>query len=556
MPESLEPRIAPATFVVTNLNDAGEGSLRDAALKANNQAGEDTIVFKQGLEGTIGINSQILISDTLNIKGPGAKKLILDGNLNSRIFLVADLDPEKDSRLTVSGLTFFRGFQNASDGAGGAISSFESLSVNGCIFLGNSADGTLPNFIGGAIFVNNAPGVSNVPLDLEIQNSAFFGNQNFARSGGAVTAQVGGEVKLINNVFSGNHAHDDGGAVFLQAGAGEVLLIKGCRFFGNGAAHGGAALLTGTGFGNDGESKVIVRGSRLAGNSSTNVEAGALAINGGDVLIEKTSFTQNTATGEGGALDAGAYSSLIIRSTQFLDNAALAAGAIRGGGAMHLDMPDNAVTRVIASIIAGNRASGGGGILVDEGLGRLDVIGSRFENNDAAESGGGILVLAESGNNDSANVSIIRSKFTGNDAEADDAGGGGISFAGDGRFTMQESQMIGNTAFRLGGGLLLVNTEVAEITNCLLMNNSAFGAGGGIWADGPIEANGSKIAGNFADVGGGLLGSDRIVLNLCTVSGNFAGGAGGIAHSSIDPILNRTKVVHNVSVDGLPISEF
>jgi predicted outer membrane repeat protein len=98
----------------------------------------------------------------------------------------------------------------------------------------------------------------------------------------------------------------------------------------------------------------------------------------------------------------------------------------------------------------------------------------------------------------------------------------------------------------------LVNAEVATITKCLFLNNTAFGAGGGIWADGSIEVNGTRIVGNVADVGGGLLGSKSIMLNSCIVSGNFAGGGGGIAHKAgIDPILNRTRVVHNISVDGL-----
>jgi predicted outer membrane repeat protein len=334
-------------------------------------------------------------------------------------------------------------------------------------------------------------------------------------------------------------------------------LVKDCRFLGNRAAHAGAALLRGIGFGDDGESEVIVRGCRFAGNLSTNVEAGALAISGGKVLIEKTAFIQNTATSEGGALDASFYSSLIIRSVEFLDNIALATEPDRGGGAMRLDMPGDAVTRVIASIVSGNSATAGGGILVDEGFGRVEIIGSRISNNDAVEIGGGIAVLAEPVTNDGANLSVIRSKFAGNAAEANANGGGGIFFAGGGKFAMQQSQVTDNTAFRLGGGLLLLNTEVATITGSLFANNTAFGAGGGIWADGSIEVHSTRILGNVADVGGGLLGSKSIMLNSCIVAGNLAGGGGGIAHKTgIDPVLNRTKVVRNISVDGLQISDF
>jgi predicted outer membrane repeat protein len=554
--ELLESRIAPAVFIVTSLNDAGEGSLREAVGHANDHEGADLIVFEKGLEGTVNVTGgQIRITDTLTIKGPGAGKLILDANLNSRIFLAADLDAEKDSPLTVSGLTFYRGFQDAPDGAGGAIASLESLNVRGCVFLENQAEGIAANFSGGgAIFVSNAADLSNVPLKVDIRESTFVGNRAIAGSGGAVNAEVDGGVNLVNNVFSDNVAHDVGGAVNLRAGLNKVLLVDKCRFYGNSASQVGAASLIGSDTG--GDNAVIVRGSLFAGNSATNVEAGALGINGGDVLIEKTSFTQNTATGEGGALDAKGYSSLVIRSSRFLDNAARAGGPDSGGGGLHLDMPAGALTRVMASIVSGNSAKAGGGILAEGGSGRLEIIGSRISNNDSAEIGGGILVLAQPVTNDSVDLSIIRSKITGNDSEDIDEGGGGVFFAGDGKFTMQQSQVIDNTGFRLGGGLLLINTETATITGSLIANNTAFGAGGGIWADGPIKVSTTKILGNAADVGGGLLGTKSIELNFCVVSGNFAGGGGGLAHATgIEPVLNRTKIVRNFSVDGQQISE-
>ncbi|MEO8676541.1 MAG: hypothetical protein ABI569_13255, partial [Casimicrobiaceae bacterium] len=45
------------TFTVTNLNDAGLGSLRQAVLDSNAMAGADTIVFQTGVAGTIALAS-------------------------------------------------------------------------------------------------------------------------------------------------------------------------------------------------------------------------------------------------------------------------------------------------------------------------------------------------------------------------------------------------------------------------------------------------------------------------------------------------------------------
>jgi hypothetical protein len=141
MIESLESRIAPATFVVTSLEDSGAGSLRAAIADANGHEGPDLIIFAKDLAGAINLTTgQMQITDTLTIKGPGAGKIAIDASLQSRIFSVTDFDSHKDSPLSISGLTFFRGKQTTTDGAGGAIASLESLKVKGCVFMANEAD--------------------------------------------------------------------------------------------------------------------------------------------------------------------------------------------------------------------------------------------------------------------------------------------------------------------------------------------------------------------------------------------------------------------------------
>lgn len=56
-----------ATFKVTNLNDSGKGSFRQAVLDANANAGFDDIVF--GVRGTIQLQSHIWITDAVLIDG-------------------------------------------------------------------------------------------------------------------------------------------------------------------------------------------------------------------------------------------------------------------------------------------------------------------------------------------------------------------------------------------------------------------------------------------------------------------------------------------------------
>ena len=55
--ETLEDRRMLAVFTVTNLNDAGVGSLRQAILDANGSVGADTVEFQAALAGTIALST-------------------------------------------------------------------------------------------------------------------------------------------------------------------------------------------------------------------------------------------------------------------------------------------------------------------------------------------------------------------------------------------------------------------------------------------------------------------------------------------------------------------
>src|SRR4051794_3929785 len=78
--EALEERAVPATFAVTNTNDSGSGSLRQAILDANAAPGADQITFAHRVHGTISLSSdELQITGDLNIFGPGADRLTVSG---------------------------------------------------------------------------------------------------------------------------------------------------------------------------------------------------------------------------------------------------------------------------------------------------------------------------------------------------------------------------------------------------------------------------------------------------------------------------------------------
>jgi hypothetical protein len=70
------------TITVTNTNDSGAGSLRQALADANDG---DTITF--AVSGTIGLTSgELLVDKSITISGPGVDNLAVDSNAKSRVF--------------------------------------------------------------------------------------------------------------------------------------------------------------------------------------------------------------------------------------------------------------------------------------------------------------------------------------------------------------------------------------------------------------------------------------------------------------------------------------
>jgi Domain of unknown function (DUF4347) len=210
-----------ATFNVTNTNDSGAGSLRDAIIQANTALGADTIsftgsIFKDAVPDQITLTSgQLNIDSDITINGTGASKLSISGNNASRVFQITSA-----SKVTISGIYITQG--NSDLSPGGSIRNFGTLTLKNSVVSGNRSA------FGG--------GIANFGI-LTLNNSTVSGNLAFISGGGIYNN--GGTLTLSNSTVSGNRAVSFGGGIYNESG---TLALKNSILSGNTATGSGGGL--------------------------------------------------------------------------------------------------------------------------------------------------------------------------------------------------------------------------------------------------------------------------------------------------------------------------
>jgi len=260
----MSPSVQAATITVTNTNDSGTGSLREAIAIASPG---DTINFSLStVPATIALTTgELLISNNLNIVGPGSRNLVLDANQNTRLFSISG------GIVKIEGITISKG----SDASAGAILNSGDLTINNCTISENSAE------FGGAIY-NNANMVINQST---LSNNIADCRGGCAQWGGAVFNQ--GSLNINNSTISGNTGFIGGG---IFNGVTASLIIQNSTFSNNSGGIGGAIFNNGVATTTIGSSILNTGGSfgeNIYNNSGTVISLGFNLSNdaaGGDSL--------------------------------------------------------------------------------------------------------------------------------------------------------------------------------------------------------------------------------------------------------------------------------
>lgn len=400
--ELLEGRCLPST--VTNLSDAGPGSLRDAIAAT---ASGGMVDFQPGLSGPVTLTSASLtISQDITIRGPGADVIIVSGNNARQVFKISSA-----TNVTISGLTIANGKAPSASVEGAGITNDGTLTLTNITVSGNAGFECL----GGGIH-NSPSGV------LTVSNSTISDNRVEDSVGGGIFNA--GALTISNSTVSGNSA---------QTGAGLVnsgtLTVSNCTFSrnGRGANDGGAISNLGT---------LSVSDSTFSDNSAID-NGGGIVNFAGDLTVTNSAFTANTISDAFGSAIAVFSGSMNVSDCTISGNRALFGyGAIYNGNA-------SSGATISDSTISANSSLFGGGIYNG---GTLMVSSSTVSGNMAMSAGGGIYNLGT--------LTAWNTIFAGNTVS--------VSFGPDfvGGLTSLGHNLIGNTDGTVGFGasdLLNVN---------------------------------------------------------------------------------------------------
>ncbi len=333
-------------LLVSNNNDSGPGSLRNAIDYANSNPGADAITFDSSFNSarTIALGpSPLYIKDAsglTTISGPGATLLTINAANAPRaieimagdtalsginvantpssgfgILVTAGFATISDSKFTNNGNAAVRFFSNGSSinnqfvGNGIGIDSHANITVTGNTFANNTyglySEGNLTvidsTFTGSTVFA-----VQNVATAV-ISGSTFYGN-NVNSNGTIYTANAGG-LKVINSTIFDNSSTGSGGAIYVQSGP---VTITNSTIVGNRAASGGGI------YNENGTvtlNNSIVGGNTLLNLTTPNDIAGT---NVSGLYVSPSSSHNLLGTGGSGGLTNGVNGNIVVASNSAL----------------------------------------------------------------------------------------------------------------------------------------------------------------------------------------------------------------------------------------------
>lgn len=389
-----------------------------------NAPGGSVIELSIGDETTVTIPETILIDKNLTIDGKGKTISVAEpGVSNYRIFKIGLYEPEDGAELislTLKNCTLYGG-----DGTALVDTETTMATWSATILVG--ANGTLTG-----------------------ENLLF----DKAKNGYAAGIMACGDITLTNCTFQNLSGTKAGGALYTNKGV--TGRFTNCTFTNNTSeAHGGAVCCSGsTNYFTD----CVFTGNTSTGKS-TNGGAIFLQNVGASAEIINCTFTENTATNYGGAVEQNnnvTDGALKIVNTTFTNNTA------KGGGALLTWMGDVTVENCSFEHNEATGTSGGAWYASLKTAVTYKVAGCYFGENLSAAHGGAILSTSK-------NATFTNCTFYKNEITGANNGGGALALQGDA--TIYNCTFVDNKGVHetYGSGIHIASKAIVQIYNSILV---------------------------------------------------------------------------------------
>jgi hypothetical protein len=347
----------PATTItVTNGNDSGPGSLRQALADANEGA---TINFDPSV-GTVTLTTaELVITKSLTLSGaPQTVTLARASQTEFRIFHVMPGHSVEIDGLTISGGHI------TGDNGGGILNDNSTLTIAHCTVSGNAIVSASSGFNSGG-GIHNSGMITLNQVIVNNNNAVFCMCGNGVDSGGGISNT--GTMIIIAGMVQSNTGFYSGGGIYNTG----MLTIMDTTISNNQTGNPGHFGAIGGGIVNGGT--MTIEDSTISGNTALggDLQGGE----GGGISGNNNTITNSTITGNSALRGGGVAGGGNIAHTIFSTNSATVAG-----GALYLTSPLDLGNTILKAGTSGANIFNNGGSLITHGYNVCSDDGSGLLN--------------------------------------------------------------------------------------------------------------------------------------------------------------------------------
>jgi predicted outer membrane repeat protein len=351
----------PATTItVTNGNDSGPGSLRQALADANDG---DTINFDASVGTVILATAELAIDKSVTLSGePQMVTVVRASQTEFRIFHVMPGHSVEINGLTISGGHI------TGDNGGGILNDNSTLTMAHCTVSGNAfVSGSSGDNFGGGIHNSGTMTLNQVIVN---NNNANWGGPGGLPFGGGIS-NTGTMIIIAGTVQSNRSATG-----WLWAGGGiynsntGMMSITGSTISNNQTGNPGHSGADGGGIVNYGT--MTIQDSTISGNTALGGDLNGG--HGGGICGNNITITNSTITGNSALRGGGVAGGGTIAHTTFSNNSA------GDGGALYLTSPLELGNTILKAGASGVNIFNNGGSFITHGYNICSDNGSGFLN--------------------------------------------------------------------------------------------------------------------------------------------------------------------------------